>query len=130
MPALGATITESTPKYTFKAKYSAVPLRLHKPSSLMIARKLGINSGKDMKSYEVLARRYCAFLGENPDEVIEGLPIWRIALADLEAAVNALETFGISARDPLSEVEFPTDEDPNTSEGSSKKVRPKLRRVA
>jgi len=85
-----------------------------------------------MKSYEVLARRYCAFLGENPDDVIEGLPIWRIALADLEAAVNALETFGISARDPLSEDEFPLSSPPENNNDETGKIRskPKLRRVA
>ncbi len=82
-----------------------------------------------MKSYEVLARRYCAFLGEDPDETIEGLPVWRIALADLEAAINALETFGINARTPMSEEEIPTRND----DGSGNRPfngRPKLRRVA
>lgn len=83
-----------------------------------------------MKSYEVLARRYCAFLGEDPDGEIEGLPIWRIALADLEAAINALETFGVSARSPMTEEDIPipgsnTEIDPPPSPS-----RPKLRRVA
>lgn len=59
-----------------------------------------------MKSYEVLARRYCALLGEDPDEIIEGIPAWRVALVDLEAAINALETFGIEARGPMSEDDY------------------------
>ncbi len=51
-----------------------------------------------MTAYEQLARRYCALLGEDPDERIEGLPVWRIALGDLEAAMNALDTFGLDTR--------------------------------
>lgn len=51
-----------------------------------------------MNAYEALARRYCALLGEDPDERVEGLPVWRIALADLEAAMNALDTFGFDVR--------------------------------
>ncbi len=82
-----------------------------------------------MKSYEVLARRYCAFLGEDPDEEIEGLPIWRIALADLEAAINALETFGVSARSPMTEedIELPDEQTPT---GIAPRSPPKLRCVA
>ena len=41
-----------------------------------------------MTAYEQLARRYCALLGEDPDERIDGLPVWRIAMGDLEAAMN------------------------------------------
>lgn len=59
-----------------------------------------------MKSYEVLARRYCALLGEDPDEVIEGIPAWRIALVDLEAAIDALHTFGVDARAPMSDEDY------------------------
>lgn len=51
-----------------------------------------------MTPYEQLARRYCALLGEDPDARIEGIPVWRIALADLEAAMNALDTFGFDVR--------------------------------
>ena len=47
-----------------------------------------------MTSYEQLARRYCALIGEDADDRIDGVPVWRIAMADLEAAMNALDTFG------------------------------------
>lgn len=57
-----------------------------------------------MSSYEQLARRYCALLGEDPDERIEGVPVWRIALADLEAAMNALDTFGLDIRTTFHEI--------------------------
>ena len=62
-----------------------------------------------MKTYEVLARRYCALLGEDPDEIIQGLPAWRIALVDLEAAIHALETFGVEARAPMNDEAFNPD---------------------
>jgi hypothetical protein len=52
-----------------------------------------------MTPYEQLARRYCALLGEDPDERIDGVPIWRVALADLEAAMNALDTYGMDVRE-------------------------------
>lgn len=51
-----------------------------------------------MTAYEQLARRYCALLGEDADERIDGVPVWRIAMADLEAAMNALDTFGLDVR--------------------------------
>jgi hypothetical protein len=51
-----------------------------------------------MNAYEQLARRYCALVGEDPDERIEGVPVWRLALGDLEAAMNALDTFGLETR--------------------------------
>jgi hypothetical protein len=51
-----------------------------------------------MTLYEQLARRYCALLGEDPDERIEGVPVWRFAMGDLEAAMNALDTFGLDIR--------------------------------
>jgi hypothetical protein len=51
-----------------------------------------------MTAYEQLARRYCALLGEDADERIDGVPVWRVALADLEAAMNALDTFGLDVR--------------------------------
>ncbi len=77
-----------------------------------------------MTAYEQLARRYCALLGEDPDERIEGLPVWRIALGDLEAAMNALDTFGLNVRTAFHEI----------SEASSQNQPPKglrsLRRVA
>ncbi|MFC7290371.1 hypothetical protein [Hirschia litorea] len=76
-----------------------------------------------MKSYEVLARRYCAFLGEDPDEEIEGLPIWKIALADLEAAINALETFGVSARAPMTDENIPLLEEQSKPERSPPNLR-------
>jgi hypothetical protein len=57
-----------------------------------------------MSTYEQLARRYCALLGEDPDERVEGVPIWRIALADLEAAMNALDTFGLDIRTTIHEI--------------------------
>ena len=59
-----------------------------------------------MKCFEVLARRYCALLGEDPDQEIEGVAAWRIALVDLEAAIDALETFGQDARAPMSEKDY------------------------
>lgn len=52
-----------------------------------------------MTPYEQLARRYCALLGEDPDERIDGVAIWRVALADLEAAMNALDTYGFDVRE-------------------------------
>lgn len=51
-----------------------------------------------MTAYEELARRYCALLGEKPDEKIDGVEIWRLALVDLEAAMNALDTYGLDVR--------------------------------
>ena len=51
-----------------------------------------------MTAYEQLARRYCALLGEDPDERLEGVVLWRYALGDLEAAMNALDTFGMDTR--------------------------------
>lgn len=51
-----------------------------------------------MTAYEELARRYCALLGENPDDRIDNVEIWRLALADLEAAMNALDTYGLDVR--------------------------------
>ena len=51
-----------------------------------------------MTAYEQLARRYCALLGEDADDRIDGVPVWRIAMADLEAAMNALDTFGLDIR--------------------------------
>mgnify|MGYP006969297680 CR=1 FL=1 len=41
-----------------------------------------------MTSYEQLARRYCALIGEDADDRIDGVPVWRIAMADLEAAIR------------------------------------------
>lgn len=57
-----------------------------------------------MTAYEQLARRYCALLGEDPDDRIEGVPVWRIAMADLEAAMNALDTFGLDVRTGFHEI--------------------------
>lgn len=57
-----------------------------------------------MTAYEQLARRYCALLGEDPDERIEGVPVWRVAMADLEAAMNALDTFGLDVRTTFHEI--------------------------
>ncbi|MBI1360026.1 MAG: hypothetical protein GC155_07040 [Alphaproteobacteria bacterium] len=57
-----------------------------------------------MTAYEQLARRYCALLGEDPDERVEGLPVWRIALGDLEAAMNALDTYGLDVRKTFHEI--------------------------
>ena len=51
-----------------------------------------------MTAYEELARRYCALLGEKPDEKIDGVEVWRLALVDLEAAMNALDTYGLDVR--------------------------------
>ena len=82
-----------------------------------------------MKSFELLARRYCAFLGEDPDEVLEGLPMWKIALTDLEAAITALEMFGIEARGPMSEEEIELENDIEPSNPTPDNIRP-FRRVA
>lgn len=57
-----------------------------------------------MTAYEQLARRYCALLGEDPDERVEGLPVWRIAMGDLEAAMNALDTYGLDIRKTFHEI--------------------------
>ena len=81
-----------------------------------------------VKTCEVLARRYCALLGEDPDETIEGLPVWKIALADLEAAITALETFGVNARAPMSDTEYASTDAFNTTPRSPRP--PKLRCVA
>ena len=57
-----------------------------------------------MTAYEQLARRYCALLGEDADDRIGGVPVWRIAMADLEAAMNALDTFGLEVRTTFHEI--------------------------
>jgi hypothetical protein len=57
-----------------------------------------------MTAYEKLARRYCALLGQDPDERIENLPAWRFAMGDLEAAMNALDTFGLDVRTTFHEI--------------------------
>ena len=57
-----------------------------------------------MTSYEQLARRYCALIGEDADDRIDGVPVWRIAMADLEAAMNALDTFGLDVRTTFHEI--------------------------
>ncbi|MBU6319444.1 MAG: hypothetical protein KGS00_07295 [Alphaproteobacteria bacterium] len=57
-----------------------------------------------MNAYEQLARRYCALVGEDPDDRIEGVPVWRLALGDLEAAMNALDTFGLETRTTFHEI--------------------------
>jgi hypothetical protein len=79
----------------------------------------------DMTAYEQLARRYCALLGEDPDERLDGVPLWRHAMGDLEAAMNALDTFGMDTRalfHQIAEASAPT---PARTAG-----RPWLRRVA
>jgi len=63
-----------------------------------------------MTAYEQLARRYCALQGEDPDERIEGVPVWRIAMADLEAAMNALDTFGLDIRTTFHEISEATEQ--------------------
>lgn len=62
-----------------------------------------------MTAYEQLARRYCALQGEDPDERIDGVPIWRIAMADLEAAMNALDTFGLDIRTTFHDIASTSD---------------------
>jgi len=62
-----------------------------------------------MTTYEQLARRYCALLGEDADERIDGVPVWRVALADLEAAMNALDTFGLDVRTTFHEISEATE---------------------
>ncbi len=62
-----------------------------------------------MTSYEQLARRYCALIGEDADDRIDGVPVWRIAMADLEAAMNALDTFGLDVRTTFHEIAEATD---------------------
>ncbi len=57
-----------------------------------------------MTTYEQLARRYCALLGEDADDRIDGVPVWRVAMADLEAAMNALDTFGLDVRTAFHEI--------------------------
>jgi len=57
-----------------------------------------------MSAYEQRARRYCALLGENADDRIDGVPVWRIAMADLEAAMNVLDTFGLDVRTTFHEI--------------------------
>jgi hypothetical protein len=62
-----------------------------------------------MTAYEKLARRYCALLGEDADDRIDGVPVWRIAMADLEAAMNALDTFGLDIRTTFHEISETTE---------------------
>jgi hypothetical protein len=62
-----------------------------------------------MTAYEQLARRYCALLGEDADDRIGGVPVWRIAMADLEAAMNALDTFGLDVRTTFHEISETSD---------------------
>jgi hypothetical protein len=62
-----------------------------------------------MTAYEQLARRYCALIGEDADDRIDGVPVWRIAMADLEAAMNALDTFGLDVRTTFHEISETTD---------------------
>lgn len=62
-----------------------------------------------MTAYEQLARRYCALLGEDADDRIDGVPVWRVAMADLEAAMNALDTFGLDIRTAFHEIAEATD---------------------
>jgi len=74
-----------------------------------------------MTAYEELARRYCALLGENPDDRIDNVEIWRLALADLEAAMNALDTYGLDVRRTFHQL---ADSDPDTvTEPSDKTPR-------
>jgi hypothetical protein len=77
-----------------------------------------------MSTYEQLARRYCALIGEDADELIEGIPAWRYAMVDLEAAMNALDTYGLDIRRAfhvIAEAERPP---------ATPRSRPYLRRVA
>ncbi|MEZ5937619.1 MAG: hypothetical protein R3C52_05300 [Hyphomonadaceae bacterium] len=79
-----------------------------------------------MNPYEQLARRYCALLGEDPEERINGVQVWRVALADLEAAMNALDTYGLDVRETfhkLAEATLP-EQPPETDPA------PRIRRVA
>jgi hypothetical protein len=76
-----------------------------------------------MTAYEQLARRYCALLGEEADDRIDGVPVWRIAMADLEAAMNALDTFGLETRTTFHEIS-------EASEAPKPAVFRFLRRVA
>jgi hypothetical protein len=78
-----------------------------------------------MTTYEQLARRYCALLGEDPDERIEGVPMWRYAMGDLEAAMNALDTFGLDIRTTFHQIAEESTPAPTRAAG-----RPFLRRVA
>lgn len=48
-----------------------------------------------MDIQEAIGRRYCAFRGENPDAIIDGRPVWRLALEDVRISMNVLETFNI-----------------------------------
>ncbi len=73
-----------------------------------------------MKAYEELARRYCALLGEKPDDRIDGVEIWRLALADLEAAMNALDTYGLDVRRTFHKLADQDAEEP--AQGNSRKV--------
>jgi hypothetical protein len=43
-------------------------------------------------------------IGEDADDRIDGVPVWRIAMADLEAAMNALDTFGLDVRTTFHEI--------------------------
>jgi hypothetical protein len=78
-----------------------------------------------MTAYEQLARRYCALLGEEPDELIEGIPAWRYALVDLESAMNALDTFGLDIRRA-----FHVIAEAERLPAGTPRARPFLRRVA
>ena len=63
-----------------------------------------------MTAYDQLARRYCALIGEDADHRIDGVRVWRIAMADLEAAMNALDTFGLDTRTTFHEIAEATDQ--------------------
>lgn len=48
-----------------------------------------------MELSEAIGRRYCAFRGEDPDQIIDGKPVWQLALEDVRVSLNVLETFQI-----------------------------------
>lgn len=48
-----------------------------------------------MELSEAIGRRYCAFRGEDPDQIMDGKPVWQLALEDVRVSLNAQETFHI-----------------------------------
>jgi len=50
---------------------------------------------------EAICRRYCAFLGLNPDEIIQGVIQWRICRNEIQAIMNVMDTMHIQFENPF-----------------------------
>ena len=49
---------------------------------------------------EAMGRRYCAFRRDDPDEILDGQPLWVHAVTDIEVSLNVLDTFNIDVPVP------------------------------